>query len=221
MLQLPIGAENEFEGVVDLIEMKALSGRMKTWARLGCAEIPLTLKDKADEYREQLIETAVELDEAAMEAYLEGEMPEKISSVRLIRKGTINVDFFPCSVEQRSRTKVFSRFLMQLSTSCQARSMFPRFKASTQDEKRHTREASDDEPLSMLAFKVMNDPFVGYADLLLASTPASSRSWRARCSTPFKDKRERVGRMLADALQRAVIDIDRAFRRRHRCRWPA
>ncbi len=95
-MQLPIGAENEFKGVVDLIEMNALVWRDES---LGAAwdvvEIPSDLKEKAAQYREQLIETAVEVEEAAMEAYLEGNMPDNDKLRSLIRTGTITGQFYP------------------------------------------------------------------------------------------------------------------------------
>ena len=95
-MQLPIGAENEFKGVVDLIEMNALVWRDET---LGAAwdvvEIPADLKARAEEFREKLIEAAVEMDETALENYLEGKMPSNDEIRALIRKGTIAVKFFP------------------------------------------------------------------------------------------------------------------------------
>ena len=112
-LQLPIGAENDFAGVVDLIKMNAIVWRDES---LGAAwdvvEIPADLKDKAEEWRETMIETIVEIDEEAMEAYLEGEMPSNDKIRELIRKGTINVDFFQCSAAQHLKTKAFSHCLM-------------------------------------------------------------------------------------------------------------
>jgi elongation factor G len=96
VMQLPIGAENEFAGCVDLIEMKALVWKSENLgAEWDIVDIPADLQAKAEEYREKMIETAVEVDEAAMEAYLEGEMPDNDKLRALIRKGTCNVDFFP------------------------------------------------------------------------------------------------------------------------------
>ncbi len=96
VVQLPIGAENEFKGVVDLIEMNALIWRDESLgAQWDVVEIPDDLKDKAAEYRELMIETAVEVDEAAMEAYLEGNMPDNDQLRALIRKGTCEVTFTP------------------------------------------------------------------------------------------------------------------------------
>src|SRR5690606_39048822 len=95
VLQLPIGAENEFAGVVDLIEMKAcVWNGEQLGASWDITDIPADLKDRAEEYREKLIEAAVEVDEAAMEAYLEGTMPDNDTIRKLLRKGICNVDFF-------------------------------------------------------------------------------------------------------------------------------
>ncbi|HHG90106.1 MAG TPA: GTP-binding protein, partial [Devosia sp.] len=96
VLQLPIGAENEFSGVIDLIEMKALVWRDESLgAQWDVVEIPEDMREKAEEFREQMIERAVDIDDAATEAYLEGEMPDIDTLRRLIRQGTIGVDFFP------------------------------------------------------------------------------------------------------------------------------
>src|SRR5690554_6865403 len=95
VLQLPIGAESEFVGVVDLIEMKAyVWGGEDLGAHWDVRDIPADLQARAEEYREKLVETAVELDEAAMEAYLEGEMPDNDTLRKLIRKGICGVEFF-------------------------------------------------------------------------------------------------------------------------------
>src|SRR5690606_16004867 len=95
-IQLPIGAENEFKGVVDLIEMNALIWRDESLgAQWDVVEIPADLKEKAEQYREKMIEAAVEMDEAALEAYLEGNLPSNDELRALIRKGTIAVKFHP------------------------------------------------------------------------------------------------------------------------------
>ncbi len=96
VIQLPIGAENEFAGVVDLIEMKAYVWQGENLgAEWDIVDIPADLKDRADEFREKMIETVVEVDEEAMEAYLEGNMPDNDKIRQLIRRGTIDVQFFP------------------------------------------------------------------------------------------------------------------------------
>ena len=95
-IQLPIGAENEFLGVIDLVKMKAIIWEEESLgAKFREDEIPADLADKAAEYREKMIESLVELDEEAMEAYLEGNEPDEAKIKELIRKGTINIDFHP------------------------------------------------------------------------------------------------------------------------------
>ena len=112
VLQLPIGAENDFEGVIDLINMKAVVWEAETLgAKFREEEIPANMLDKAKEYREKLIEAAVEADEAAMEAYLEGDEPDDEKLRELIRKGTCDVDFFPSCAARPSRTRACSRCL--------------------------------------------------------------------------------------------------------------
>src|SRR5690606_12543255 len=105
VIQLPIGAENEFGGVIDLVEMKALTWDGSIGAPTQVGEIPADLQAKAEEYREKLIETAVEIDEAAMEAYLEGTLPTNDELRALIRKGTIAVQFHPvlCSTAFKNK----------------------------------------------------------------------------------------------------------------------
>ena len=130
ILQLPIGAENEFKGVVDLLKMKAIIWEEESLgAKFHEAEIPEDLADKAVEYREKMIETVVELDEEALEAYLEGNEPDNDTIKRLIRQGTCNVDFHPVSLRIRiQETRAFSRCSTRLSTICRARSKCRRLK---------------------------------------------------------------------------------------------
>ncbi len=132
VMQLPIGAESDFLGVVDLIEMNALVWRDESLgAQWDVVEIPADLKAKAEEYREKLIETVVEIDEEAMEAYLNGEMPDndKIRALFVAARSTSSST--RCSAALPSRTRVFSRCSTPLSTTCRRRSTFRRSRAST------------------------------------------------------------------------------------------
>ena len=163
-MQLPIGAENEFKGVVDLVEMNALVWRDET---LGAAwdvvEIPADLKARAEEFREKMIEAAVEMDETALENYLEGKMPSNDEIRALIRKGTIAVKFFPMFCGSAFKNKGVQPLLDAVveylpspaRRAGRSRASMPRPSAEI------VRHADDNEPLSMLAFKIMNDPFVG------------------------------------------------------------
>ena len=131
-IQLPIGAESDFKGVVDLIEMNALVWRDETLgAQWDIVEIPADLKDKAEQYREKMIEAAVEMDEAALEAYLDGNLPSNDELRRLIRKGTIEVKFHPVLCGTAFKNKGVQPLLDAVSTSCRPRSKFPTSRAST------------------------------------------------------------------------------------------
>ncbi|GAB1582240.1 elongation factor G [Phyllobacterium phragmitis] len=210
VMQLPVGAENEFKGVVDLIEMKALIWRDET---LGAAwdvvEIPADLKDKAEEYREKLIETAVEVDEAAMEAYLEGNMPSNDELRALIRKGTCNVEFHPVFCGSAFKNKGVQPLLDGVVDYLPSPVDVPAIKGiDAKTEAETTRESSDDAPLSMLAFKIMNDPFVG--SLTFCRIYSGKMTKGVSLENTVKGKRERIGRML-QMHSNSREDIEEAF----------
>ena len=196
VMQLPIGAENEFKGVVDLIEMNALVWRDES---LGAAwdvvEIPADLKDQAEEYREKLIEVAVEADEAAMERYLEGQMPDNDEIRALVRKGTIAVQFFPMFCGSAFKNKGVQPLLDAVVEYLPSPVDVPSIKGiDPKTESEIARKSSDDEPLSMLAFKIMNDPFVG--SLTFARIYSGKLEKGTSLMNTVKEKRERIGRML-------------------------
>ena len=210
VLQLPIGAENEFEGVVDLIEMKEL-----VWLgeELGASwdvrEIRDELKGKAEEYREALIETAVEADEAAMEAYLEGEMPDVDKLRELIRKGCINVDFFPMMCGTAFKNKGVQPLLEAVTDFLPSPLDVPAIKGiDAKTEEETVRESSDDEPFSMLAFKIMNDPFVG--SLTFCRIYSGVLEAGGSLMNTVKGKKERIGRML-QMHSNDRVDIKEAY----------
>jgi elongation factor G len=210
VMQLPVGAENEFKGVIDLIEMKALIWRDET---LGAAwdvvEIPADLKDKAEEYREKLIETAVEVDEAAMEAYLEGNMPSNDELRALIRKGTCNVEFHPVFCGSAFKNKGVQPLLDGVVDYLPSPVDVPAIKGiDAKTEAETTRESSDDAPLSMLAFKIMNDPFVG--SLTFCRIYSGKMTKGVSLENTVKGKRERIGRML-QMHSNSREDIEEAF----------
>lgn len=195
-IQLPIGAENEFKGVIDLVTMKAIIWEEES---LGASfheeEIPADLKDKAEEYREKLIETLVELDEEAMEAYLEGEMPTEAKIKELLRKGTINIDFHPILCGTAFKNKGVQPLLDAVVDYLPSPVEIPAIKAlDTKTEEETVRKASDDEPLSMLAFKIMNDPFVG--SLTFCRIYSGKVESGMTLLNSVKEKKERIGRML-------------------------
>ncbi|MEM9734874.1 MAG: elongation factor G [Pseudomonadota bacterium] len=210
VLQLPIGAENEFEGIVDLVEMKEL-----VWlgeelgAKWDTREIRDELKDKAEEYREALIETAVEIDEEAMEAYLEGEMPDTNKLRALIRKGTINVDFFPMMCGTAFKNKGVQPLLEAVTDFLPSPVDVPAIAGiDAKTEEETVRKSSDDEPFSMLAFKIMNDPFVG--SLTFCRIYSGTLETGGSLMNTVKGKRERIGRML-QMHSNDRVDIKEAY----------
>ncbi|MGU3577168.1 elongation factor G [Brucellaceae bacterium C25G] len=208
-VQLPIGAENEFSGVVDLIEMKAYTWDGTIGAAATVGEIPADLQDQAEEYREKLIELAVELDEAAMEAYLEGNMPSNDQLRALIRKGTIEVKFHPVLCGTAFKNRGIQPLLDAVVEFLPAPTDVPAIKGiDVKTEAETTRESSDDAPLSMLAFKIMNDPFVG--SLTFARIYSGKMTKGISLENTVKGKRERIGRML-QMHSNSREDIDEAF----------
>ena len=196
VMQLPVGAESEFAGIVDLIEMKALIWRDET---LGAAwdvvDIPADLQEKAEEYRDKLIETVVELDDDAMEGYLEGNLPDNDTLRALIRKGTCNVDFFPVFCGSAFKNKGVQPLLDAVVDFLPSPVDIPAIKGiDVKTEEETDRKASDDEPLSLLAFKIMNDPFVG--SLTFCRIYSGKLEQGSSLMNSVKDKRERIGRMM-------------------------
>ncbi len=209
-LQLPIGAENEFAGVVDLMKMKALVWNGEalgaSWDEL---DIPADLADRAEEYRDKLIEAAVEVEEEAMEAYLEGEMPSTEKLQELIRKGTIAGDFVPVLCGTAFKNKGVQPLLDAVVDYLPSPIEVPAIKGiDAKTEEETTRESSDEEPLGMLAFKIMNDPFVG--SLTFARIYSGVLNKGTSVLNTVKGKRERVGRMM-QMHSNSRDDIDVAY----------
>ncbi len=195
VLQLPIGAENDFAGIVDLIEMKAHIWRDESLgAKWDVVDIPDDLKERAEQFREEMIETVVDIDEAAMEAYLEGEMPDVDTVRRLIRQGTIGVDFFPVLCGSAFKNKGVQPLLDAVIDFLPSPIDIPAVTGiDANTEEPITREASDDAPLSMLAFKIANDPHMG--SLTFCRIYSGTLEAGGMLENSVKGKRERVGRM--------------------------
>lgn len=195
-IQLPIGSESQFEGVIDLVKMNSIIWEEESLgAKFRIDEIPADLADKAAEYREAMIETLVELDEEAMEAYLEGNEPSEEKIVELIRKGTINIDFHPILCGTAFKNKGVQPLLDAVVAYLPSPVDIPSIKGiDVKTEEETVRVASDDEPLSMLAFKIMNDPFVG--SLTFARIYSGKVESGMTLINSVKDKKERIGRML-------------------------
>ena len=196
VLQLPIGAENDFKGVVDLLKMKAIVWEEESLgAKFHEEDIPADLADKAAEYREKMIETVVELDEEALEAYLEGNEPDNDTIKKLIRKGTCNVDFHPVLCGSAFKNKGVQPMLDAVVYYLPSPVEVPAIKGVLPDsDDEVTRPSSDDEPLSMLAFKVMNDSFVG--SLTFCRIYSGKLEAGTQVLNTVKGKKERAGRML-------------------------
>jgi elongation factor G len=210
VMQLPIGAENEFKGVVDLVEMNALVWREET---LGAAwdvvEIPADLKEKAEQYREKMIEAAVEMDDDAMNNYLEGNLPSNDEIRALIRKGTIAVKFFPMFCGSAFKNKGVQPLLDAVVEYLPSPADVPAIKGvDAKTDAEIERHADDNEPLSMLAFKIMNDPFVG--SLTFARIYSGKLNKGISVDNTVKGKKERIGRML-QMHANSREDIDEAF----------
>ncbi len=193
--QLPIGAENDFKGVVDLIEMNALVWRNEELgAQWDVVEIPEDLKERAVKYREMLVETVVEVDDAATEAFLNGEMPDKDTIRRLIRKGTIDSTFFPVFCGSAFKNKGVQPLLDAVIDFLPSPIDIPAIKGiDVKTEAEVERHASDAEPLSMLAFKIANDPHMG--SLTFCRIYSGHLEAGVMLENTVKEKRERVGRI--------------------------
>ncbi|MEZ5896126.1 MAG: elongation factor G [Parvularculaceae bacterium] len=196
VLQIPVGEEAGFKGVVDLIKMKAIIWEEESLgAKFHEAEIPAELVDRATEYREKMIETVVELDEAALEAYLEGNEPDADTIKRLIRKGTVEVLFHPVLCGSAFKNKGVQPMLDAVVDYLPSPVEVPAIKGIHPDtEEEIARKSSDDEPLSMLAFKIMNDPFVG--SLTFCRIYSGKIESGTQLLNTVKGKKERAGRML-------------------------
>jgi elongation factor G len=194
--QLPIGSESEFVGVVDLLSMKAVRWLDESLgAKFEVVEIPEDLKSRSLEYRTSLVELAVEQDEEALEAYLEGEEPSLDTLKRCIRIGTLSSSFVPVLCGSAFKNKGVQPLLDAVVDFLPSPLDVESVKGIVPDsEEEIVRESDDAVPFSGLAFKIMNDPFVGsltfvriYSGVLEAGKTVANT---------VKDKKERVGRML-------------------------
>jgi elongation factor G len=195
VMQLPIGAESGFKGVVDLIEMNALVWRNEELgAQWDVVEIPDDLKERAAEYREKLIEAAVEQDDAAMDSYLNGDLPDNDTIRRLVRRGTVDVKFFPVFCGSAFKNKGVQPLLDGVIDYLPSPIDIPAIQGiDAKTEAPIERHASDEEPLSMLAFKIANDPHMG--SLTFCRIYSGHLEQGAMLENTVKGKRERVGRM--------------------------
>ena len=178
-------------------------------AKFEYGEIPADMADKAAEYREKLIETAVEADEEAMEAYLEGEEPDEKKLIQLIRRGTIDNLFVPILCGTAFKNKGVQPLLDAVVDYLPSPVEIPAIKGiDVNTEEEIERKADDNEPLGMLAFKIMNDPFVG--TLTFCRIYSGKLTKGSTLLNTVKGKKERIGRML-EMHSNDRKDIEEAF----------
>ena len=211
VMQLPIGSEAEFTGVVDLVEMQSVTWMDETLgAEFVCGEIPPDMVAQAAEYREKLIEAALDFDDAAMEAYLEGKQPDAETIRKAVRFGTISGTIVPVLCGSAFKNKGVQPLLDAVVDYLPAPTDVPPIvgvKAGTEEPVE--RANSDDEPFAALAFKIMNDPFVGSLTFIRVYSGVLSSG--SQVQNTVKDKGERVGRMLLmHANAREDVDEVRA-----------
>ncbi|MBD8064447.1 elongation factor G [Devosia sp. PTR5] len=194
-VQLPIGAENDFKGVIDLIEMNALIWRNEELgAQWDVVEIPEDMRAQAEKYREAMIEAAVEMDDAAMESYLEGEVPDNMTIRHLLRRGVCDTKFFLIFAGSAFKNKGVQPLLDGVVDFLPAPIDVPAIQGiDAKTEEPIERHADDNEPLSMLAFKIANDPHMG--SLTFCRIYSGHLEAGAQLENTVKGKRERVGRM--------------------------
>ncbi len=196
VIQLPIGTEAEHKGLVDLIKMKALIWEDESLgAKFNEVEIPADLVEKAKEYRQMMIETAVEMDDAAMEQYLGGEEPSIAVLKKCIRKGTLARKFFPVLCGASFKNKGVQPMLdavVDFLPSPLDIGNVKGFKVGSSDQEE--RAPKDDAPFSGLAFKIMNDPFVG--SLTFVRIYSGTLTSGTYVQNTVKEDRERIGRIL-------------------------
>ncbi|MGV3060090.1 elongation factor G [Streptococcus hyovaginalis] len=194
-IQLPIGSEDDFRGIIDLIKMKAEIYTNDLGTDILEEDIPAEYLEQAEEYREKLVEAVAETDEDLMMKYLEGEEITNEELMEGIRKATINVEFFPVLCGSAFKNKGVQLMLNAVIDYLPSPLDIPAIKGVNPDtDEEEERPASDEEPFAALAFKIMTDPFVGRLTFFrVYSGVLNSGSYVMNTS---KGKRERIGRIL-------------------------
>jgi elongation factor G len=195
-IQLPIGSEQNFKGLIDLVRMKGVVWNDESLgADYHDIDIPADMADQAQEYRDKMIEAACELDDDAATAYLEGKMPDEATLKKLIRKAVITGAFFPVLCGSAFKNKGVQPLLDAVVDYLPSPLDVPPIKGINPDNSEEVvREPKDNAPLALLAFKIMDDPFVGtitfcriYSGTLTSGTGVINST---------KERKERIGRML-------------------------
>src|SRR5437763_3166288 len=194
-IQAPIGSENQFKGIVDLVRMVGVVWDEETLgAKYHDVEIPAEMVEQAKQYRERLVEAAVELDDDAMTGYLEGKEPDETTLKRLIRKAVITGAFFPVLTGSAFKNKGVQPLLDAVVDYLPSPLDVPPIKGIDSKGNEVVRKPSDSEPLALLAFKIMDDPFVGTITFCRIYSGRLESGTGVINST--KDRKERIGRML-------------------------
>ena len=205
VLQLPIGKEDDFKGIIDLFEMKAYIYNDDKGDDITITDIPADMVDQANEYHDELIEKVCELDDELTMMYLEGEEPSVEQLKAALRKGTCECTAIPVCCGSAYRNKGVQKLLDAILEFMPAPTDIPAIKGVDMEGNEIERHSSDDEPFSALAFKIMADPFVGkLAFFRVYSGTCNSGSYVYNAT---KDKKERIGRILQmHANKRAELD---------------
>ena len=194
MVQIPIGAEDTFKGIIDLFEMKAYIYNDDKGDDITIGEIPAECVDDAELYRSELIEKICELDDELTEIYLEGEEPTAEQMKAVLRRATCNCEAVPVTCGSAYRNKGIQKMIDAVIEYMPAPTDIPSIKGTDEDGNEVERHSSDEEPFSALAFKIMTDPFVGkLAFFRVYSGTAAAGSYVYNAT---KDKKERLGRIL-------------------------
>ncbi|SFQ18054.1 elongation factor G [Salibacterium halotolerans] len=194
-IQLPIGAEDSFEGIIDLVNMEAYYYMDELGTRAEAREIPQEYQEQAQKYRESLIEAVADFDEDMMMKYLEGEEITNDEIKSAIRKGTLNVEFYPVLCGSAFKNKGVQLMIDAVIDYLPSPLDVPAIKGFIPDSEEEVERVADDEgPFSALAFKVTTDPYVGKLTFFRVYSGRLNAGSYVKNST--KDKRERVGRIL-------------------------
>jgi elongation factor G len=194
-IQLPIGAEQQFKGIIDLVRMKAVVWEDEgLGAKYHDVDIPADMVDQAKEFRDKMVEAAVELDDDVLTAFLEGKEPDEATLKRLIRKAVITGAFYPVLCGSAFKNKGVQPLLDAVVDYLPSPLDVPAIKGIDAKDNEVVRKPDDKEPLALLAFKIMDDPFVGtitfcriYSGVLQSGTGVINST---------RDRKERIGRML-------------------------
>ena len=207
-IQLPIGKEDEFKGIIDLFEMKAYIYNDEKGEDISITDIPADMEDDAQLYRTELVEKICELDDDLMMMYLEGEEPSNEELKKVLRKGTCECTAVPVCCGTAYRNKGVQKLLDAVIEFMPSPLDIPAIKGVDMEGNEVVRHSSDDEPFSALAFKIMTDPFVGkLAFFRVYSGVCNSGSYVYNAT---KDKKERIGRIV-QMHANARTEIDKVY----------